>query len=183
MRITILNGNPNSKNYLFDEYVNNIAGLLKSKNNTVDVILLRERNLQYCLGCFDCWLKTPGECVMRDDSRDICRKYINSDFVLFASPIISGFSSALLKKTQDKLIPLLHPYFEIMGGEFHHMRRYKRYPSLGLLLEKNTGVDEENINIISNIYSRIALKFKSKLRFLKFITDAPQEVVNEIGCN
>ena len=71
-------------------------------------------DVRYCVGCFGCWVKTPGECVSKDGSHDIRREVINSDLVLFASPLIMGFTSALLKKAHDKLIPLIHPYFELV---------------------------------------------------------------------
>jgi len=114
MKITILNGNPDVNNAKFDNYLKNLSDLLESSNHTVTILKLREWDIKYCTGCFGCWVKTPGECVVPDDTRDIRREYIHSDFVLFASPVIMGFTSALLKKAHDKRIPLLHPYFELV---------------------------------------------------------------------
>ncbi len=179
MKITILNGNPNADNVKFDNYLEELADLLESRNHTVTISKLREMDIKYCMGCFGCWVKTPGECVVADDSRDICREYINSDFVLFASPIIMGFTSALLKKAHDKLIPLIHPYLEIVRGEFHHLARYKKYPRIGLLLE-NKGADEEDIKIISNIYMRDAINLRASFCFTRLTSDYVEEVANEI---
>lgn len=117
MKILILNGNPDVNNIKFDDYIKDIDYLLRGKGHNVTISVLRDKNIEYCCGCFGCWVKTPGECVIYDDSLDICKQYINSDWVIFASPIIMGFTSTLLKKTQDRLIPLIHPYFEIVSGE------------------------------------------------------------------
>ncbi|MCD6375042.1 MAG: flavodoxin family protein [Caldisericaceae bacterium] len=181
MKITILNGNPNADNVKFDNYLKNLSDLLESSDHTVTILKLREMDIKYCRGCFGCWVKTPGKCVVADDSHDICCEYINSDFVLFASPVIMGFTSALLKKAHDKLIPLIHPYFELVQNEVHHLSRYDKYPLMGLLLEKGKDTDEKDIEIISDIYRRDAINFKTSFCFIRLTTDSVEEVANEIN--
>ncbi len=181
MKITILNGNPNIDDIKFDDYLKNLSDLLESNNHTVTLLKLREMNLKYCTGCWGCWVKTPGECIVADDSRNICREYINSDFALFASPVIMGFTSALLKKAQEKLLPLIHPYFELVQNEVHHLSRYDKYPLMGLLLENGKDTDEEDIKIISDIYRRGAINFKTSFCFSRQTDDSVEEVANEIN--
>ena len=64
MKITILNGNPNADNVIFDDYLKALSDLLESSDHTALIITLREIDLRYCTGCFDCFVKTPGECAM-----------------------------------------------------------------------------------------------------------------------
>ena len=40
---------------------------------------LRELKIAHCLGCFNCWLKTPGICVENDAGRQIAQAVIQSD--------------------------------------------------------------------------------------------------------
>ena len=181
MKITILNGNPNADNTEFDNYLMSLSDLLESSGHTVTVLQLREMDIRYCVGCFGCWLRTPGECMTIDGSHDICREYINSDLVLFASPVIMGFTSALLKKTHDKLLPLILPYFEIVQNEFHHLSRYDKYPVMGLLLEQGKDTDEEDIKIVSDIYRRNAINLKTSFCFTKLTADPVEDVANEIN--
>ncbi|MBA7664260.1 hypothetical protein ES703_72317 [subsurface metagenome] len=181
MKITILNGNPNAGNIKFDSYLKEFSDLLESSKHTVTILKLREMDIRYCIGCFGCWVKTPGECVVKDDSRDICRECINSDLVVFASPIIMGFTSALLKKAHDKLIPLIHPYYELVQNEVHHLARYDKYPLMGILLEKGKDTDEEDIKIISDIYRRDAINLKTSFCFTRLTDDSVEEVANEIN--
>ena len=138
MRVTILNGNPNGDNRQFDKYLELLSEEILVDGHDVDVLPLRNMDLKYCIGCFDCWVKTPGVCVTDDQGREVCRAQINSDFVLWASPVIMGFYSALLKKVTDKFIGLVHPYAEFVDGLSRHQPRYGRdaYPQVGLLLEK-----------------------------------------------
>jgi multimeric flavodoxin WrbA len=126
-------------------------------------------NLHYCTGCWSCWWKTPGECAIKDDGEQIFRAVINSDFIIFASPLVTGFTSAILKKIQDRLIVLLHPYLEIINGESHHMKRYDKYPEFGVIIDKEEDTDDEDIKIIKDIYDRLAINFHSRQRFIKYV--------------
>ncbi|MBN1191863.1 MAG: flavodoxin family protein [Dehalococcoidales bacterium] len=180
MKIAVLNGNPDAGNNRFEDYLKNLSDKLAVHNHAVNILNLRDMDIKYCTGCWGCWVKTPGECVAADDSREICRVCINCDLVLFASPVIMGFTSALLKKAHDKLIPLIHPYLEFVHGEVHHKARYDKYPLIGLLLEKGRDTDNEDIEIISDIYRRDAINFKTSFRFTRLTSDPVEEAANEI---
>ena len=180
MRITILNGNPDASNTAFDDYLERLSGVLVSDQHEVTVLELREMDIKYCTGCFGCWVKTPGECVVADDSHDVCRAVINANFALWASPVIMGFYSALLKKVTDKFIPLVQPYIVVDQYEAHHLARYDKYPLVGLLFDKGDDADNKDIEIISDIHGRTALNFKSKLSFTKLTLDSVEEVAREI---
>ena len=181
MNITILNGNPDAGNTAFDDYLARLSDELNSNSHAVTSFDLREMDIKYCIGCFGCWVKSPGECRSRDESSQVCKAYINSDFVLWASPVIMGFYSALLKKVTDKLICIVHPYGEFVEGEVHHLPRYDHYPTTGLLLEKGIDSDDEDVQIISNIHSRTALNFKSNLVFTKLTLEPVEKVADAIN--
>lgn len=180
MRVTILNGNPSPENTAFDGYLHELVQALETSGHAVVLLTLRDMDISHCTGCWGCWVKTPGECVARDDSTDVCRAAIHADLVLHASPVIMGFYSALLKKTTDKLIPLVHPYVIVAKGEAHHKARYAKYPRLGLLLQREADTDDEDIRIIADIHGRTALNLKSRLAFIRLTDDPVEEVVSEI---
>jgi len=137
-------------------------------------------NLHYCTGCWSCWWKTPGKCSIKDDAEPIFKSVINSDFFIFASPLIAGFTSSLLKKITDRFIVLLHPYIELKNGENHHRKRYTKYPDFGLILKNESVTDHEDIEIISDIYDRLAINFHCKKKYLKCIDQVkPKDIVYE----
>jgi multimeric flavodoxin WrbA len=182
MKIAILNGNPAEENLPFDQYLRNLQVKLTSRGNQCELLTLRELDADYCTGCWSCWVKTPGRCIFADDSDLVCRAVINSDFVLFASPIMMGFLSAVLKKFMDKLIPLVHPYTTVVQGEAHHRRRYaaKDYPLGGLLLEKTPGTDNEDIQIIQAIQARTMLNLRTRNVFTMLTDQAVEDVMDAI---
>lgn len=172
MTITILNGD--QSNGSFSNKIHSFTGEL-SEEHQVHLFNLSKMNLNYCTGCWSCWWKTPGECAHKDDGEQIFRAVINSNFLIFASPLVAGFTSSTLKKIQDRLIVLLHPYLQIINGESHHRKRYEQYPEFGVILEKEEDTDTEDLQIVKDIYDRIAINFHSKQRFTKFIDDINTE--------
>src|SRR4030067_2302164 len=157
MKITILNGNPEPS--AFDNYLEQLISMMELKGHEIIQLLLRDVPLRYCIGCWGCWVKTPGECVARDASRDIDRAVINADFVLWSAPLKMGFPAQLLKMALDKHLPLIHPYMEVAYGEAHHLKRYRHYPRVGLLLEKEASTNEHDLQIVRDIFSRLAINF------------------------
>lgn len=180
MKILILDGNPDPNNASFEDYLADLTEEMHALDNEVRQIKLRDLNIRYCTGCWGCWVKTPGECVFPDDSQEVCREYIHSDFVLMASPVKMGFTTALLKKTQDRIIGLLHPYLEFVENECHHHKRYDEYPKNGLLLEKSQNTDDEDIQIMKDMYSRFSLNFKTELVFFGLTAQDVKEVARAI---
>jgi multimeric flavodoxin WrbA len=180
MKITILNGEPDPASD-FQNYLHALAHRLTASGHAVTLLDLAGLDLKGCSGCFGCWVKTPGQCVKRDDSALICRAAIGSDLLLLASPMTMGFTTALLKRAADQMIPLIHPYFVIQGAEAHHRARYARYPKFGLLLGAGLDSDAEDIEITTAIWSRMARNMKSSMVFNAVASRTPEEVADEIA--
>jgi multimeric flavodoxin WrbA len=174
MKITILNGA--SEPASFDNYLAQLKSVLEAKGHAVTQLDLRDLSLRYCIGCWGCWVKTPGQCISQDASIEIDRAVINSDFTLWAAPLKMGFPTTLLKMALDKHLPLIHPYMEVVHHEAHHLKRYKHYPRVGVVVEKEIDTDEKDLRILTDILARTALNFKSRLEFLE-TTDRPVEEV------
>lgn len=175
MRITILYGNP-ADDKDFRLYLDDLKDGLEQWN-IVDFFHLDKMDLRYCTGCWSCWWKIPGKCIFRDDADEIFKSVINSDFIIFASPLIAGFVSSSLKKITDRLIVLLHPYIQFINGESHHRKRYEKYPPFGVLLKKEEGTDEDDVQIVRDIYDRFALNFHTQQQYIKLIDENPVEEV------
>jgi len=167
-----------------DSAMNSTLGDLKSKLSAQGVetgeLVLRDMKYSPCRGCFNCWVKTPGLCVFKDDGDILCREVLHSDIILLASPVLMGYPSAMVKNALDRIIPLVHPYLEDLDGEVHHMKRYEKIPKMGLLLEKTGDTDDEDITIITEIFQRAALNLQSSLKFVQLTTTSAEELVNEI---
>jgi hypothetical protein len=180
MRVAIINGEPDAASE-FNVYQRAFADRLRASGHGVTTLELRDLDLKGCSGCWGCWVKTPGECVKRDDSATVCRTILAADLVIWASPMRMGFTSALTKRAQDQMIPIIHPYIVIEGGEMHHRPRYERYPRFGLLLSAGPDTDAEDIEITRTIWSRTARNAKSSLIFTAVTTTTAEEAADELA--
>jgi multimeric flavodoxin WrbA len=81
--------------------------------------------LKPCIGCFGCWLKTPGSCVIRgDDGQAFVERLARSDALVILTKIPYGSFAPSIKQALDRCIPILLPFFKIHEGEMHHVQRY-----------------------------------------------------------
>ena len=72
---------------------------------------LRDIKLAHCIGCFGCWVKTPGVCVHPDPGREIAQTIMQSEEVILFTPVTYGGYSPTLKIIVDRFIPLILPFF------------------------------------------------------------------------
>ncbi len=144
MKILVLDGNTEMNRISLD-ILESFRVISEHNSFDLEVVNLQELEISYCRGCFNCWIKTPGECIIDDDARDICARIIQSDVVVYLTPITYGAYSPTLKVLLDRSIPLIHPFFEKIDGEYHHRKRYDRYPSIygiGLLESEDPELEE-----------------------------------------
>jgi multimeric flavodoxin WrbA len=180
MRVVIVNGEPDASS-AFDGYVRAFASRVAQHGHEVRELTLRDMNLHGCTGCFGCWLRTPGECAQHDDGAELCRTVITSDLVVFAAPMRMGYPSALAKRSVERLIPLLHPYIELEGGEMHHRKRYERYPDVALIVSAGSDTDAEDLELTAELWGRIARNFKSRMTLFAVDDRSSQEVADELA--
>ena len=134
--------------------------VLRREGWQVTDLTLREIDIAPCLGCFGCWIKTPGVCVIDDAGRDIARRMVQSDLVVYLTPITFGGYSSELKKALDRSISNISPFFRLVKGEVHHAKRYARYPRLaGIGLCSNGRADLEEEELFETLIHRTAINF------------------------
>ena len=142
---------------------------------------LTQMELKSCNGCWGCWVKTPGECLIRDDMGQVLKGIIKSDLTLFVAKPVLGYVNGTMKMAMDRTIPLVHPYIKLVQKECHHRKRYVKYPYFGVILEDSGDLDQEDRDIIEHLFQRYALNFKSELKMFRDTSDTVMEVVNEIN--
>ncbi|ESA33628.1 nadph-dependent fmn reductase [Leptolyngbya sp. Heron Island J] len=131
---------------------------LRSSGATVQTFPLKDIKMGSCIGCFSCWIKTPGLCVEPDAGRDIVQAIVQSDVTILFTPVTFGGYSSEIKKIQDRWIPLVLPDFCIHHGEVHHLPRYSHYPRLvGIGIQRQP--NDMEANLFNVLVGRNALNF------------------------
>ncbi len=124
---------------------------------------LRDLQINYCQGCWDCWVKTPGICAIKDDYEQILSRIPSADQLTIITPILAGYESSLIKKFKDRLIPMIHPYIEIYKGEQHHRQRYGKTPDIKVIVLEDEDTTDEDIATLTELYKRTSLNLRNEL--------------------
>jgi multimeric flavodoxin WrbA len=88
------------------------------------MVISDDGTIKPCIGCFSCWMKNPGECILRDNYTMLGEYLSKTDEYILISKCTYGGFSPFVKNAVDRGLSYGHPYFEIRNGEMHHRRRY-----------------------------------------------------------
>ena len=77
-----------------------------------------------CSGCFGCWNRTPGQCVIKDGYENMGYLIHHADEVHIISRYAYGGFSSAVKSVIDRCLGYVLPHFELVNGETHHKKRY-----------------------------------------------------------
>ncbi|NLI94105.1 MAG: flavodoxin family protein [Peptococcaceae bacterium] len=112
---------------------------------------LDRNDLAFCKGCFGCWIKKPGECVISDAMAQINHGFINSQLAIYLCPVIFGQFSSNIKNALDRCIPNILPFFETRpDGSTMHPARYRSYPKQ-IIIGYGDDLSEEDRNLFIDI--------------------------------
>ena len=180
MKSLVLNGAKDDKSTV-NTVSDYLIDFLRINGHEVDVITLRNENIANCVGCFGCWLKTPGECIINDDGRDLPRKVLQSDAIFLLSPVVFGMYGPVLKRALDRFpCPILLPFFTSINGETHHAKRYEKYPSLvavGVL----PSPDQESESTFKTLVAKNGVNLHTKaFSSIVYSTDKPQTIKEKV---
>ena len=84
---------------------------------------LSGKRIANCIGCFGCWTKTPGKCVIRDDATQVYPVIAQSRKVIYVSRIRFGTYDTIMKTMLERAIPIQKAWIRLHNGETHHAQR------------------------------------------------------------
>lgn len=122
-----------------------------------------------CIGCFGCWVKSPGECVIKDGYDQMGALIHHADEVLVISKYTYGGLSSFVKNVFDRSISWVSPYFEIYEGEMHHKKRYPEDKSMSFIF-RGTGLTEEDQAKARGYVEAACRNFHAKIKSITFET-------------
>jgi len=129
MKVIILNGSSEA-DVTGERICTALRAELYSRGWEVNHVLLRNEKIGNCAGDFFCWIRNPGKCNVADANRTLAADIINSDLMVYLTPVTFGGYSYQLKKMVDHQIQNVQPFFAKVGGETHHQKRYPHYPDI-----------------------------------------------------
>lgn len=119
-----------------------------------DSVIFADGAYAPCLGCFQCWTKTPAACKLKDSLYEASRLLGQADDLLIVTENWYGGYSPAVKTILDRSIGTSTPLSTYRGGQMHHVLRYGEHNKMTvfvygdidqgeketwqLLLERNT---------------------------------------------
>lgn len=123
MKILVLNGSP-KKDKSDTMHITRafIKGMNEVKNNTIEIIDVIDKNINYCKGCFTC-KKNGGTCVYNDDMKEILKKILSVDILIFNFPLYCFGMPAPLKALIDRTLPLSSMMMRKVNDKYEHIEQ------------------------------------------------------------
>ncbi len=113
-----------------------ILSLLASDDSQIKIIDTNSLDIHHCIGCNVCWLKTPGQCAIKDDYKQIIQQLVGSNNLWLVTDTKFGFLDYRGKRVMDRIMPMLNMYIEFRGGWMRHQLRYHAL-NVGVIYQGN----------------------------------------------
>ncbi len=136
MRVLALDGSPHAEKGCTSHILKNLLEGMQEAGAETELLELAKYKINHCLGCFICWIKTPGKCVHRDDMGGLLEKYAVADILVFGTPLYHFNMTGLLKDFIDRTLPIAEPWFVSNPdnpGLSAHPCRYQKTRSIMLV--------------------------------------------------
>ena len=123
-----------------------------------------------CNGCFACWNRTPGTCVIKDGYENMAGLIHGAAEVVIMSRYTYGGLSGSVKNVIDRCLGYVLPQFELTGDETHHMRRYEEDKPFTFIFYGPELSDEQKADA-ERYVKAVCANFRSHVKSVEFRTD------------
>lgn len=124
MKILVFNGSPKrEKSDTMHMTRAFLKGIEEVSQNDVHIINVIDKHIEYCKGCFVC-KKNGGECVIKDDMKEILEEILMSDLLIFNFPLYCFGMPANLKVLIDRTMPMSSMAMKKVGDRYEHESQF-----------------------------------------------------------
>lgn len=142
-------------------------------NAMVEFVDLSKLKISNCIGCFGCWARTPGKCVIRDDATKVYPLIASSKKVIYVSRICYGGYDSVMKTMIERAIPVQQAFIRIHNGETHHFQRAVAEKDATIIAYGDIAPEEKAI--FRQLVARNAHNMNFKSYEIVFTTEAAVE--------
>jgi multimeric flavodoxin WrbA len=156
MKVLVLQGSPkgNSSNtYKLTQAF--IEGLGTCDAEILDLYKL---DLHECRGCFACWNKTPGKCVIDDDMASVIKSILASDIIIWSFPLYYFSVPSRVKMVMDRMLPMNLPFMSKNDGGGHPSRYDMTGKHFVVISTCGFYTTENNYSSVSTLFDRLYAK-------------------------
>jgi putative NADPH-quinone reductase len=123
MKILAVNGSPRITKSATYRILSALLEGMEEAGAETELVHLGKLKINHCLGCYNCWVQTPGECVQKDDMADLLPKMDAADLIVYGTPLYVFSMTGLMKNFLDRSIPRIEPWLVAEGDVTSHPSR------------------------------------------------------------
>lgn len=157
MKVLFINGSPRGKASNTLKLAQAFLEGLRSVRPDVEIteVTVRERKINDCAGCFQCWTKTPGVCVFKNDMKEILDAMVTTDVIVWSFPLYFFGMPSRVKALLDRTLPLSLPFIdkEADGTATHPQRFRSDMPRVVLISTAGFYTLKRNIDALALQYA------------------------------
>jgi len=141
MKVLAINGSPHRGKGNTALILEPFLDGLRDAGAEVELLHTRDLDINPCLGCFGCWIKTPGKCVQEDDMAGLLPRLREAEIWVLATPVYFDGASGPLKNLMDRMTAFLRLAAEVRDGRSRHLVE-KEVQGGKVVLVSNSGLWE-----------------------------------------
>lgn len=172
-KIVAFNCSPRMKKSNTDRILNPLLEGAGEAGAEVEKIYARKLNLKPCLGCYSCWLKTPGVCAQKDDWSYVFGKLAEADLVIFGTPVYARNMTVYMKTLLDRIgILAVQPFWIESDDGFAHIARYPGIKKRIVLVANGLAWDDAIFSVLVD---------NLRVAFTKAVDEEGKPVMEMVG--
>ncbi|EKQ55023.1 MULTISPECIES: flavodoxin family protein [unclassified Clostridium] len=138
-------------------------------------------NIKGCIGCFNCWIKTPGRCIIEDSYTEMPKYILEGGTFVIITKIKYGCYTSYVKNVIDRSIGILLPFFQTVNGEIHHLPRYNNNSLKFITIGYGEDVTPEEEKTFKDLIKGNAINFCVG-DYKSFVVKNLSEIKNILEC-
>jgi multimeric flavodoxin WrbA len=125
-RVLALNGSPRGGAGATSKLLGPLLAGMRDAGAETELIRVRDLKLEPCIGCYSCWVQTPGRCIHLDGMESALEAWSRADLVVIGTPVYHGSMTGMMKTFLDRLLPRYEPWLvpspHVEGASGHPAR-------------------------------------------------------------
>ena len=120
MYVVALNGSARREKGVTTTLTTALLSGMQEEGAEVELLYLRQMEIEPCHGHFDCWYKSPGHCSVDDDMQRLYPRLRTADCWVIGAPVYMNGMPGPMKNMFDRLLPFVEPTVELYEGRVRH---------------------------------------------------------------
>ena len=137
-------------------------------------------SIKPCVGCFNCWNKDPGRCVVKDGYENMGYLIHHADEVVVISKYTYGGFSGSIKNIFDRCLGYVLPHFELVNNETHHQKRYNEIKPFTFIFYGHQ-INEKEKECARRYVTAVCTNFRAQVKEVIFKEDNKKVKIPDRG--